>query len=392
MPLCESIKIDRIRLVEIDIPYATPFQISGGISYSRKSLIIELISNGVIAYGESAPFEAPFYSSETISSAKAMLLEWIFPRILKKTIKSIDDLNKIINEGIRGNNFAKAGVENAYWDLVAKVNNISLKQLITKKMRQLGVPEPFISSKDYIESGVSVGIPADRSYQTLAQWVQGYLAEGYRRIKIKVKPGWDVEAALVTRKVIGSEFPFWIDANASFNIEDHLAILKELDQFDCIFYEQPLQHNDLVDHSRLKEFIKTPVCFDESLKSYKTAQDTLFLDAAKIWNIKIQRVGGLLEALKIYNLAVKNGVKLWGGTMPESGIGAMPMLNLASFAGFVYPADIEPSSRWYGPGQDLIEMEMNKQGQIMVPAGIGIDNINMDNYLRYGTEIIVLND
>lgn len=390
MSINESVVIDKIRLVEIDIPFATPFQISGGISYTRKSLIIEMVSDGIVAYGESAPFEAPFYSSETISSVKAVLKEWIFPRLINKEIQSIEELNAIISEGIRGNNFAKTGVENAYWDLIAKKNKLSLKELIIYKLEQLGTPKEFLESVDYVESGVSVGIPEDRSYDTLAKWVKDYVDEGYRRIKIKVKKGWDVEATRVTREVIGPEFPLWIDANASFKIEEDIPVLKEIDQYNCLFYEQPLHHDDIIDHSDLKEQVQTPICFDESLKSAKVAKHILKLDVSKIWNIKIQRVGGLLEALKIYKIAVTNGVKLWGGTMPESGIGAMPILNLASFKGFVYPADIEPSSRWYGQGKDIIEMEMTDEGKIFLQSGLGIGDINEDNYKKYGKEIVKL--
>ncbi|QGP92038.1 o-succinylbenzoate synthase [Neomoorella glycerini] len=384
MHINEAARIESARIVEVDIPYAIPFQISGGISYSRKSLIIELKGEGITAYGEAAPFEAPFYSSETIASARAMLIEWLLPRVIGKEFNSIEHLNMTLREGIRGNNFALAGIETGYWDLIAKKNGLSLKELIRYKLEQLGTPEEFLASKDYILSGVSVGIPEDRSYQTLAQWIRNYVEEGYQRIKIKVKPGWDLEAMRVTREVIGPDFPFWVDANSSFAVDEHLDILKQMDAFNCLFLEQPLHHDDLFDHYKLSQEIKTPICFDESLKSLRIARQVLELGVSKIWNLKIQRVGGLLEAIKIYNLAVKNGVAVWGGTMPESGIGAMSILALASFAGFKYPADVEASSRWYGSGHDLIEITMDKEGRIGVPAGIGIGEINRENYHRYG--------
>ena len=382
----EGFRIDQIRMKEVSIPFKIPFQISGGISYVRKSLIIELESEGVIGYGESAPFEAPFYSSETISSVKAVLKEWIFDRIIGKEIESIAGLNYLLAAGIRGNNFAKAGVENAYWDLVAKKNKLSLKELIEFKLKEMGVAEEYLKSTDYVESGVSIGIPQNQSLETFANWIKKYYEEGYQRIKIKIKPGWDLKPVEIVRKILGYNYPFWTDANSSYHLDQHLEIFKAMDQYKCLFHEQPLSHDDILDHLKLVREIETPICFDESLKSDKIAQDIVDLDISKIWNIKVQRLGGLWFALKTYKIAVENGVKLWGGTMPETGIGAMSILNLASFSGFKYPADVEPSSRWYLADSDLIEMEM-KEGRIYIPEGLGIGDINKNNYERYSQYI-----
>jgi O-succinylbenzoate synthase len=380
----EKFIIDCARIVEVDIPYAIPFQISGGVSYSRKSLIIELWSDGVVGYGESAPFDAPFYSSETISSAKAMLTEWLLPRIIGQEIQSIEDLNYRLNDSIRGNNFAKAGVETAYWDLVARKNNISLKTLLLHKLEELGTTEEYLKNHTYIYSGVSIGIPEDNSYDTLKKWVEEYMEEGYKRIKVKIKPGWDLKALETARNVIGDDFILWPDANASFNLKDHEDILKEMDKYNCTFIEQPLHHDDILDHYKLSKIIKTPICFDESLKSERVAEQIIELGGSKIWNIKVQRVGGLYEAAKIYSLASKHGVEVWGGTMPESGIGGASILALSTFAGFKYPACIEPSSRWYGAGKDLKEMKMDDEGRIHLKEEVGIGEINRDNYKKYG--------
>src|SRR5699024_2736916 len=245
----------------VDIPYAIPFQISGGLSYSRKSLIIELYSDGVIGYGESAPFEAPFYSSETISSAKAVLSEWLFPKIIGKEIQSIEDINQKLNENIRGINFAKAGIETAYWDLVAKKNNISLKALLHHKLEELGTTKEYLRNKDYIYSGVSIGIPEDGSYKTLERWVKEYVEEGYKRVKVKIKPGWDLKAIETARNVVGNDFILWPDANASYDLEEHEEILREMDKYNCTFIEQPLNHDDILEHNKLRQVIKTPICF-----------------------------------------------------------------------------------------------------------------------------------
>lgn len=383
MDINERCMIDKIRIVEVNIPYAIPFQISGGISYSRKSLIIELWSDGVVGYGESAPFESPYYSSETISSVKAILMECIIPKIIGKDIKSIEDINNIINDGIRGNNFAKAGVETAYWDLIAKKNNISLKKLIYHKLKELGTTKEYLRNSDFIYSGVSVGIPSDNSYDTLAKWINEYVKEGYKRVKVKVRPGWDLKAIEIARRVVGDDFLLWPDANASFDLNEHIDILKEMDSFNCAFIEQPLHHDDILDHCRLAKLIRTPICLDESLKSERVARQVLEIEGSNIWNIKIQRVGGLYEAVKIYSLASKNNIKVWGGTMPESGIGGASIIALATFAGFKYPACVEPSSRWYGKNKDLKEIVMDREGRIFLEE-VGIGEINKDNYKKYG--------
>ena len=384
----EQAVIDKISLYEIGIPLKEPFQISGGVSYFRRSLIIVLSSGEYKGYGEAAPFEEPYYSSETISSVKALYQDLLIPRLLGKQIASIEHMNEVLSEGIRGNAFAKAGIENAYWDLLCNKNKINLKQLIEYKMEQLEVPKEFMESKDYIKSGVSIGIPVEGQIETLQKWAQEYVDEGYQRIKIKIRPEWDVEPLAAVRQQIG-DFPLWIDANSAYDLEKHKETLVEMDQYGCLFYEQPLHHDDILDHAKLGKEIKTPICLDESLKSERVARQVLECGASKIWNIKIQRIGGLLEGLKIYKLASDNGVELWGGTMPESGIGAIPMLNLASFKGFVYPADIEASARWYGEGQDTIELKMNQEGQIFIPEGDSIESmINFERFHQYGTLLL----
>ncbi|MDD4263378.1 MAG: o-succinylbenzoate synthase [Bacillota bacterium] len=387
MTIDEKIKIDNIELYQIAIPLLVPFEISGGRSYTRQSIIIKMTSGNLIGYGESAPFDAPFYSSETISSVKAVLNEWLIPKVLNKEFSTIEEFNKELSVGVRGNNFAKAGIENAYWDLVAKKNKLRLVDAIKIKLAQMGVNKEYLDYKEYIESGVSVGIPEDRSLDTLKTWVADYVDEGYRRIKIKIKPGWDTRPAKAAREVIGSEFLFWVDANSSFELED-IEVFQELDQLNCLFYEQPLNHDDIFDHNALSKLVKTPICLDESLKSARVGRQVIELGEIDVWNIKIQRIGGLLEGLKLYKLAVENGIKLWGGTMPESGLGAMPILALAAFDGFVYPADVEASARWYGKNKDLIELEMDKEGKIYLPEGLGIGTEpNWEIMEKYGKKI-----
>jgi len=383
----EKIKIDSIDMYQIAIPLKVPFEISGGRSYYRQSIILQVKSGDLVGFGESAPFDAPFYSNETVASVKAVLTDWLIPKVLNKEFASIEEFNKELSLGIRGNNFAKAGLENTYWDLVAKKNQMRLVDLIKVKLQEMGVIEEYLEHKEYIESGVSVGIPENRDLKTLKSWIKAYVLEGYRRIKIKIKPGWDVLPAKAAREVVGSEFPFWVDANSAYELAD-APVFQELDALNCLFYEQPLNHDDILDHHKLSQLIKTPICFDESLKSARVGRQTIELGTIPVWNIKIQRIGGLWEGLKLYKLAVENGIKLWGGTMPESGLGAMPILALASFKGFVYPADVEASARWYGKGQDLIEIEMDKEGKIALPQGLGIGRApNWQIMEKYGKKL-----
>lgn len=387
MKVVENYAIDRVTVREVTIPYATPFQISGGVSYSRKSLIVELWCDGTVGYGESAPFVAPFYSSETLTSAKAMLSEWLIPKIAGTEVESIESLNTILSSGIRGNNFAKAGIETAYWDLVAKKNHLSLKELVATKLKTMGTSLAYQRSGNIIESGVSIGIPEDLSIDTLDSWIRSYRDDGFRRIKLKVKPGWDLKPLERAREILGDHFLLWPDANASYNLDKHMERLEAMDEYNCCFIEQPLHHDDILDHSTLGRHIRTPICLDESLKSERIAKQVIETDGPKVWNIKIQRVGGLYEACRIYSLASRRGVEVWGGTMPESGIGAAAIMALASFEGFQYPACIEPSRRWYGDGRDLIEIVMNSDGIIRVTEDEGIGAINESNYRQFGKSV-----
>jgi len=363
--ITESARIDGVSLYEIAIPMKVPFQISTGTCYIRRSLIVEIREGDLFGYGESAPFEEPFYLGETLETTKIILKNHLLPIVLGKEPSSIEEFNHLIQNGIRGNHFARCGVENAYWDLIAKKNKISLKALIEKKMRDLGVKQEYLASNNYIESGAALGIPKDGRIETLIRQVEESLQEGYRRIKIKIKPGWDVEPLRETRRAVGDHFPLWTDANSAFELEQW-ETFKAMDSAKCLFHEQPLHYEALLDLKELGERIDTPICLDESLISSRVAEFVAKLGISNIWNIKIQRVGGLLEAIKIYKIATNNGIKLWGGTMPESGLGARFLISLASFVGFVFPADVAASEKWYGRGSDLVENTM-KDGKIYVP-------------------------
>ncbi len=384
--------IERVELFEVEIPYKIPFSISGGTALKRRSLILRLTdADGYQGYGESAPFEQPFYSSETIATAQIALTDYLIPKVVGRGFDSIEDFNRTLHEGVRGNNFAKASLETAYWDLVAKRNGLTFVELFRSILRSWGVAEEHLKTKEQIESGVSVGIPYNYNLKTLQTWVDEYVAEGYQRVKLKIKPGWDLTPTMAIREQLGAAFPMWLDGNGAYSFAEHLEVFQQLDQAQCLFYEQPLGPSDLWEHSKLRRAVTTPICLDESLKDANTGLAAIEMQAAQVWNIKLQRMGGLWEALQAYRLAMKHGIKLWGGTMPESGIGAIPMIALASFSGFVYPSDIEPSTRWYESQRDLFEISMDAQGRIAVPNFVGIE-FTEEKLLEVGRPIVNLHN
>ncbi|MCD6545320.1 MAG: o-succinylbenzoate synthase [Thermotogae bacterium] len=387
--ITENATIDRLVLYEVKIPFKVPFRISKGVAYYRKSLIVEMREKDIVGFGESAPFEYPFYSSETTESAKYLLSSFFFPNIIGVEIQSIRHMNEFLNNSIVGNNFAKAALETAFWDLIAKKNNIPLKELLKIKMKELGVKSKYLESEDYIESGISIGIPENGDKRVFRNWIKDAIKAGYKRVKIKIKSGWDVEPLKITRDILGYDFPLWTDSNASYTLKQ-IDVFKKLDEFECLFHEQPLYVDNYLENLELSKYIKTPICLDESLKSYNIAKQVLKLGISKIWNLKIQRIGGLYEAIKIYKLATDNEVDLWGGTMPETGLGALFIMNIGSFKGFKYPSDVEPSKRWFEDGMDLVELEMS-DGKIYIPNGPGIGvEPNFEIIKKYGKKVMEL--
>ena len=371
----EAFRLDSITVRELCLPFRIPFRISNGVLTVRRSLIVELASEGIVGYGESAPCEEPFYSEETLGSALSLYRKLYLPRLVGRSFSSIEEFDRELRRGVRGNPFARAGMENAYWDLCCRQSEIPLTEAIADRLRRLELPEEHHRPRETLPSGVAIGIPDDGKTSTLESWIAGYLDEGYRRVKIKIRPGWDVEACRAARRATGDDFPLWTDANASFAIDRHLDVMRDMDEFGLLFHEQPLHHRDLLDHARLAKEIRTPLCLDESLTSVRTGRQALTLGASRIWNIKVQRVGGLSEAIAIYRLAVENDVELWGGTMPESGLGSQAILALAAFPQFVYPTDVEASSRWYGPGLDPVEVTVSQDGHISVPRARGVREV-----------------
>ena len=354
-------RIARAELFELTLPLLEPFVISGGTMTERRSLIVVLHDDaGHVGYGECPPFELPFYSEETLAGARDMIARVLLPRVLGHEFAGPEAVDAVLREGVRGNWFARAGVETAAWDLEANARGTGLATLLGQ---QLGVA-PGAS----VACGIALGIPPDRDPAALTRSVYDAVRHGYARVKIKVAPGWDVDAVRAARQGLeGSDLPLTVDANGAYEWPRDQAALRALDDAGLLYIEQPLHPDELVGHARLGATLRTPICLDETLRDARAARQIMALNGPKVWNIKVHRVGGLSEVCRIYRLAAEYGAKLWAGTMPESGIGSQAALAAAALPLFVYPSDLEPSARWFGRNGDVIKLTMGRGGRMAVP-------------------------
>jgi O-succinylbenzoate synthase len=354
--------IDRVELYELTLPLLEPFIISGGMMVERRSLVVVLHdTEGHRGYGESPPFELPFYSEETLASARYMLEQVLIPRLLESEAESPEAVDEIMRRGVRGNPFARAALETAAWDLEAARRGVGLARLLAERL--------CVEPTSTVPCGVALGIPPDRSLDTLRRWIEDAISRGYRRVKIKIAPGWDRSAVqAATEAMAGSDLPLTVDANGAYEWPEHEANLRAVDAAEPLYIEQPLAPDELMGHARLTRDLLTPVCVDESLRDARAARQIAELDGPRVWNVKVHRVGGLSEVTRIYAVARTFGAKLWAGTMPESGIGSQAALAAAALPGFVYPSDLEPSARWFGPDGDVIQLIMNGEGRMDVPS------------------------
>ncbi|HEU5050267.1 MAG TPA: o-succinylbenzoate synthase, partial [Gemmatimonadales bacterium] len=342
-------RIAAIELFELTLPLVEPFIISGGTVTERRSLIVVLRdAEGHVGYGESPPFPLPFYSEETLASARDLLERVLLPRVLGAEVEDPESLDALLRPGIRGNPFARAGVETAGWALFASREGCGLADLLATR---LGT-----AHSSAVPCGIALGIPPERSLDTLRAQVADAVARGFRRVKIKVMPGWDVAPVRAASDVLsGTGVPLTVDANGGYEWPGDEGALRALDGFGLLYIEQPLPPDELLGHAALERTFRTPICLDESLRDARAARQVLELDGPRIWNIKVHRVGGLTETGRIWRLAREAGVRLWAGTMPESGIGSQAALAAASLPGFDLPSDLEPSARWFGRNADVIK-------------------------------------
>lgn len=345
-------RIDRISLSHIRIPLVEPFRISNGVVEEKDGIIVGVHADGLVGYGEASPMAGSFYSSETPESTWKDLRSKIVPRVLQGRPEGVEGVNKILGQ-IGGNPFARAGVETAFWDIEGQRTDKPL-------FRLLG------GERGEVECGLAVGI-----YPTVPELlvaIERHLSDGYRRLKIKIQPGWDIEPLRAIRKQFG-DIALMVDANCAYGRTD-LDHLTRLDEFGLMMVEQPLMKEDLEGHARLQAVLSTPVCLDESAADFKAVERAIALGSCRIVNIKIQRVGGLLAARNIHDLCRAHGVPVWAGTMPELGIGSAQTVHLATLPNFLYPTDVQPSLRWFV--DDCIEPLLEaRAGMIRIPAGTG---------------------
>ena len=336
------------------LPLVRFFETSFGRIDERRFVLVTVEEDGAIGWGECVAEADPFYSSETIATAWHIIRDFVAPFVLGRSFDHPREIFDALHV-IRGHQMAKAAVEMAAWDLFA---------------RQQGRPLAAVLGgvREVIESGVSIGI--QNSLDELVERVSIELAAGYRRVKIKIKPGWDSSAVETVRDRFGP-IPLMVDANGAYTLSDapHLA---SLDRFDLLMIEQPLDYDDIRDHARLQQQIRTPVCLDESLHTVKAAEEAIAIGACRVINIKPGRVGGHGASIRLHDVAARSGIPVWHGGMLESGIGRAHNIHLSTLPNFTLPGDVAASRRYFAP--DLIdpEIEVSPDGTIAVPEGPGI--------------------
>ena len=355
------ITIKSIELRTVRLPLHEPFETSFGRIDSRLIFLVSVNAAGMTGWGEVVASEEPRYSYETVETARHVIRDFLAPAMLSRPVASLEDLAARFSS-FRGHNMAKAGLELAYMDLFAKSKGESLSHLISGTRAEVAV-------------GVSLGIQP--SLDKLFERVDQYLAKGYQRIKLKIKRGWDID---IVRAVRGRhrEILLSVDANSAYTLADE-EHLQRLDEFGLLMIEQPLDHDDLVDHAKLQARLATPICLDESITNVRRAAHALDLGSCRMINIKIGRVGGYSQALPIHQLCYSRDIPVWCGGMLESGIGRAHNIALASLPGFSLPGDISASSRYFGRDLIVPEVQVREDGTAQVPTDPGLGfNVDLD--------------
>lgn len=352
--------IKRVSLTHLQIPFKEPFRISGGEVALKDAIVVAVETDDGLGLGESSPMAAGFgYSHDTPERCWNDLCERIAPDLLGWSFGSTDEIAARAG-GWEGSRFAAAGAETACWDLLAQSRRETVAEL-------LGAGHSYVNMR--VESGLAVGL-----YPTVVELLKAidtHLAEGYRRVKIKIAPGRDVELVRAVRQHFGDELPLMVDANGAYT-RDHVDVFRELDELDLLMFEQPMAADALDDLAALQDAVATPVCLDETAESPARTLEAIRRGAGRVVNIKLQRVGGFGPALAIHDMCFAQGVACWVGTMPELGLGQGQGIHLATLANCKYPTDVEASARWFVDDYVVPPLELCGPGLFRVPNRPGL--------------------
>jgi len=351
-------RIEQIDLKIVRLPLVRPFETSSSRKVHLDHILVRIVADGVTGWGECASPSDPYYCPETTETCWHILGDFLAPLVLGRKWSTIDELVDLYRL-IKGNAFARAGLEMACWDALARAQGKPLWTLLGATRAQ-------------VLAGVSLGIAA--RIEDLLDQITQFLGEGYRRIKLKIAPGRDVE---VVRRVRAQfpEIPLQVDANSAYTLDD-MATLKALDDFGLILIEQPLAHDDIVDHARLQAVLKTPICLDESIHSADDARKALELGACRVINIKVSRLGGLREAKRVHDMCLERNVPVWCGGMHEFGIGRAANVAIAALPGFTIPGDVSGSDKYYA--EDIVNppiLAHNGSITLFDGPGLGVEPI-----------------
>lgn len=346
--------IETIKLHRLKMRMKTPFTTSFGTQIDRYVTIVELIDKeGLSGFGECVAGEDPLYSEEFMDSALVAIRKYFSPLLLQSKLSHPKEVTELFKP-FKRNMMAKAGIETAVWDLYAKQQGEPLYKILG-------------GNKTEVDVGISLGL--EKTDEEIIERVREKVEEGYKRIKVKIKPGRDIEMIRAIRKEF-PDIPLMADANSAYTLDD-IDLLKQLDAFNLMMIEQPLGSSDIVDHATLQKEIKTPICLDESIDSYENAKAAIELGSCKIINVKVGRVGGLAESIKIHDLAEENNIPLWCGGMLEAGVGRLTNIAITTLPNFTLPGDTASSSRYWE--EDIITPEVvAKNGVVQVSDKPGI--------------------
>ncbi|RRR70499.1 MAG: o-succinylbenzoate synthase [Candidatus Viridilinea halotolerans] len=345
--------IEAIELRQIELPFITPFATSGWREDANHSILVRVLAEGAEGWGEAPLGSGPWYNEETQASAWVIACTHLAPMLLAADLTRPEDVDAVYAK-VRGNRMARAGFEFAVWDLFGRLQNQSLSSMLG-------------GTRSTVEVGVSVGVQPD--LDTLLQVVDGYVNAGYQRVKLKIKPGWDLEPTRLVRTT-WPDLRLQVDANSIYTLAD-AAHLAQLDAYDLLLIEQPLAHDDIIDHAKLQRQLKTPICLDESIVSPEHARWALELNACGVINVKPSRVGGLNAARQIHDLAAAASIPVWCGGMLETGIGRAVNVALASLPNFTLPGDISASNRYFTRDLITTPFGLNPDSTLSVLSGPG---------------------